>query len=167
MAKLKILLSAWKSDYGGSLAYLLEHQYTGANLSYNALKGHDLEVVSHLREVRSKYDFCLYLASLEIMVEGGCDESDYGDEDYHEIIHEVDREIYLKKVVDLDGVEVATDLAFDETTLIPEDPFKKIKPDDEDYSGYTGNEGVSTTHFYHRTVSRISFWVSRILLRTR
>jgi hypothetical protein len=54
--------------------------------------------------------------------------------------------------VELDGTEVAKDLEFDEESFIQVDALADEDPDDEDYSGFTGNEGVSTTHFYHRTV---------------
>lgn len=45
-------------------------------------------------------------------------------------------------------------MLFDEENFIQIDPLEG-DPDDEDCSGYTGNEGVSTTHFYHRTVRSI------------
>jgi len=55
----------------------------------------------------------------------------------------------------LDGTEVEKDLSFDEELFIQADPFENEEPDDEEYSGFTGNEGVSATHFYHRTVSSV------------
>jgi len=57
-------------------------------------------------------------------------------------------------VVELDGREVAKDMECNEKEMfIQTDPFEEVEPDDEDYSGFTGNEGVSATHFYRRTVS--------------
>ena len=144
-----------------SLAYLFEHQYTEANLCFAGLKGHDQHVGSHLREVCEEFGFCLYLASLEKSVYGGCDDDSdgYTRASYHEITEVCDTTVSLKKVVQLDGAEVAQDLEFDEKTFIQEDPLKETEPDDEDYSGFTGNEGVSATHFYHRTVYSLGFLV--------
>lgn len=156
---LRLAFSWWKNNLEDQLlptylAYLFKHQYTDASLSYDGLKGHDRQVAAHLREVCTEYGFCVYLANLERSVYGGCDEDDdeTNSAGFHDIIEECDKEASLKRVVDLDCSEVARDLEFDEETLIQKEPFEEVDPDDEDYSGFTGNEGVSTTHFYHRTV---------------
>ena len=46
---------------------------------------------------------------------------------------------------------MAQDIEFPEGSFIESDPLDG-KPDSEDYSGYTGKEGVSATHFYRKTV---------------
>lgn len=146
-----------------NLAFLLEHQYTDASLCFDGLKGHDRYALNHLRDACGEVGFSLYLASFEMSVEGGCDNDDYGGgyysgsyskDDYHPITEEVDRTSMLKRVVELNGEEVAKDIVYSDVGFIQEQPFDDVAPDDEDYSGYTGNEGVSATHFYHRTVSR-------------
>jgi hypothetical protein len=170
MLKLRSALSKWKNNLETSkmptkLAFLLEHRYTKASLCYNGLKGQDRQVVAHLREACREFGFYLYLASFEREVYGACDEDDgYGDWDddgnddggnFHAITEDISISASLSKVVDLDGVEVDKDLEFDEKDFIQKEPFENKAPDAEDYSGYTGNEGVSATHFYHRTVSRL------------
>lgn len=162
MAKLRLLFSRWKKNLEKdpslptTLAFLFEHQYTSASLCFDSLKGHDRQVTVHLREVCVEYGFCFYLANLERSVSGGCDEYDgYGhghSAGFHNLIEEYDKQTSLKRVVELDGSEVARDLEFKEELFIQHEPFKGAEPDDEDYSGFTGNEGVSATHFYHRTV---------------
>lgn len=162
MAKLRLLFALWKDslDKGyvpDALAFLFEHQYTDASLRYDGLKGHDQQVASHFRDVCEQYGYCFYLANLERTVEGDCDEDSdggycRGSKGFHEIIEDCGTETTLKRVVELDGTEVAQDLDSMKTFLIQEDPFEGMDPDDEDYSGYTGNEGVSATHFYHKTV---------------
>jgi hypothetical protein len=157
MLKLRSALSKWKNN--------LETSKTKASLCYNDLKGQDRQVVAHLREACREFGFYLYLASFEREVYGGCDEDDgYGDWDddgnddggnFHAITEDISISASLSKVVDLDGVEVDKDLEFDEKDFIQKEPFENKAPDAEDYSGYTGNEGVSATHFYHRTVSRL------------
>jgi hypothetical protein len=71
---------------------------------------------------------------------------------FHELIEEIDRETYLTRIVDLEGTEIDIILQIDDEILIQESPFDKVDSDDEEYSGYTGNEGVSATYFYRRTV---------------
>jgi hypothetical protein len=56
-------------------------------------------------------------------------------------------------VVDLNGVTVAEDYSINETDFVEDFPFDDRDPDDEDYSGFTGNEGVSATHWYRDSVS--------------
>jgi len=167
MAELERILQDWQKaitakEMPTSLAHMLEHQYTDASLCFDGLKGNDKQVVSHLRKLCDKYGFYVYLASMMRERSGECDEDDYDDyygyhsggSDVHEIIDETDDVVKLARVVDLDGTKLTEDLEIDMETFIERDPFRDISPDAEDYSGYTGNEGVSTTHFYRRTVSQ-------------
>lgn len=59
-------------------------------------------------------------------------------------------------VSESDGQEIARDVYFDEDNIVQEDPFAESMPDKEEFEGHTGNEGSSTTHFYHRTVGRLA-----------
>jgi hypothetical protein len=158
--KLKTLFTWWKDNLkrGASiskaLAYVLEHQYTAASLAFDGLKGHDQQVVAHIRELCEKERIYLYLANMDVTIVGGCDEDASDGGRYHPIIQDTDRSVTLKRVVQLDGVEVANDLDLDESLFVQNKPFDGQKPDKEEYSGFTGNEGVSATHFYHRTVSK-------------
>jgi hypothetical protein len=52
----------------------------------------------------------------------------------------------------MNGKLVAENVDINEEDFLEEHPFKDKTPDDEDYSGYTGNEGVSATHWYRDTV---------------
>jgi len=75
---------------------------------------------------------------------------------YHHHIEVYDRSMDLTQVIGLDGEKISEQLDYGEQFIVQSDPFKGHAPDHEDYSGYTGNEGVSSTHFYKRTVcSRI------------
>jgi hypothetical protein len=137
-----------------ALALILEHQYTDASLCYDGLKGHDRYAGSHLRESCDEAGFSLYLASFEMTIEGGCDlDEGWDNPAYHEITEECDRTTTLTRVVELDGTEVTKNLEYSEDGFVQDQPFEELPPDDEDYSGFTGNEGVSTMHFYRRTVS--------------
>jgi hypothetical protein len=159
-AKLRDLLSWWMekvdvAEMPKSLAFLLEHKYSDASLRYANLKGCDHQVASHLRKICDETGFYFYLASFHRQVFGGCDDNGPFEKKrvrFHELIEEIDRETYLTRIVDLEGTEIDFNLQIDDEILIQENPFDKVDPDDEEYSGYTGNEGVSATHFYRRTV---------------
>jgi hypothetical protein len=82
---------------------------------------------------------------------------------YHSIIDVCDEKLLLKHVVDLNGVRVAHDLSIDENNFLEDFPFEDRDPDDEDYSGFTGNEGVSATHWYRDSVSSCINTVQHLL----
>ncbi|KAJ9637150.1 hypothetical protein H2199_007436 [Coniosporium tulheliwenetii] len=71
--------------------------------------------------------------------------------DFHEIIDECDMSLKLKRIVDFDGNVVGTEFDADEDNIVQEHPFKDREPDEEDFEGYTGNEGASATHWYRDT----------------
>lgn len=145
-----------EEDLKVPIATLLEHKYTEASLQLDGLKGKDKQVGSLLRQVCEEFGFCFYLANFEKTISGGCDENDYvGRRGVHEIDELIDDRTTLLKIVELDGTELGKNLNFeDEAHMDRSDTFtKRVRPDKEEYSGYTGNEGVSTTHFYRRTVS--------------
>jgi hypothetical protein len=173
MARLDSIFSSWNkqllNDNSGTpefQAYLFEHLYTDASLCYNHLKGHDLQVTSHLREVCNDHGFLFFLGNLETRISGQCEEYDdyyswhggayYGGEDsdddeIHPLIDVYERTAELTRVVELDGTLVVQNLFFDVGNLTRQ--FEHEDPDEEeDYSGFTGNEGVSATHLYRRTV---------------
>ncbi len=82
----------------------------------------------------------------------GCRTSESDDiGDCHKIIDVLEDSQKLTRVVDQSGKMVANDVDFEVEDIVQGNIFKRA-PDDEDYSGYTGNEGVSTTHFYHDSV---------------
>ncbi|GKZ38721.1 hypothetical protein AbraIFM66950_011157 [Aspergillus brasiliensis] len=88
--------------------------------------------------------FDMYLANIEKT------ESDAADELYDET-DEINSSLEFLQVVDSFGVDVAENLPFHETMLIQEGFFLDRDPDDEEYEGFTGNEGTETTRFYRVT----------------
>ena len=157
---LRQLLKHWHSDISSGkvsssdhVVHLLEHEYTEQGLKLNSLKGRDLHVVRALYEACSASDTLCFLAGCEKEVYGGCDEDyGYGSDGYHEIIDVCDTSLRLKRIVDMNGELVVENIDIDEEAILTEDPFEDKTPDEEDYSGYTGNEGVSATHWYRDTV---------------
>jgi len=59
----------------------------------------------------------------------------------------------LQKVVALDGTEVARDIFISKWEMLDPGIFDDRELDDEEYEGWTGNEGATTTHWYRSSVS--------------
>jgi hypothetical protein len=153
-ASLKSTMMQW-SEHGSRsyLISLLEHKYTDASLSLNRLKGVDHSRGNHVAMLAQQCNFICYLASVEKVVSGGAEE-DYGPwRGFHEIFDAEDK-LHLKRVVDLDGNVVLENVPIEEEDFVQSEPFNR-RPDEEDYEGYTGNEGAYATHWYRDTV-RIS-----------
>ena len=130
------------------LAYMLEHKYTEANLKMDNLKGKDRARAFYVQQACQRHGLSLFLANMVHEVSGGCDESNgYGSKEFHAIDEEYDRSLSLKIMVHPNGSVRARDLPFEEEYILQDEPFDR-DPDDEDYSGWTGNEGVSATHWY-------------------
>ncbi|KAF3481101.1 uncharacterized protein GIQ15_03860 [Arthroderma uncinatum] len=155
---LSIAMQLWKSriekDAGPSLLlYKLSHMYTDSSLSFQRLKGRDHQRMVELQMICQDSDFALYLGNVERRVYGGCD--DYpGNNGYYEIEDLCDDDSSLKKVVDAEGNIVGTGLTIEPLDFVQRRVLDG-KPTEEDYSGYTGNEGTSVTHFYRKTVAVI------------
>lgn len=112
-----------------------------------------------------------YLATVEKSISGGVDDGGYdryrgshryydydddeSDGDIHTIVDEYNREVKLSRLVDLDGAQKLRDISIDESDFLYDDMFDD-DPDDEDYTGFTGNAGAEATHWYRRTVSYLN-----------
>ncbi|KAK2858494.1 hypothetical protein FQN49_004680 [Arthroderma sp. PD_2] len=150
-------MQRWKSrveedglDY---LLYKLSHMYTDSSLSFQKMKGKDSQRMIELQAACQALDFNLYLGNVERRVYGGCD--DYpGDNGYYEIDELCDDESSLQKVVDAEGNLVTTKMPIEPLDFVQRRVLRG-EPTEEDYSGYTGNEGTSVTHFYRKTVAII------------
>ena len=171
--------------------HTLSHTYTDASLRLRNLNLKDSVAASALQDVCRDTDCTLFLASCEREVQGGCEEYDdyshaFSEEDedsendeseqensyvshrpfgdYHDITEVCHDTLTLKRVVDSNGVRVAEELSIDEEDFIEDSPFDDRAPDDEDFSGFTGNEGVSATHWYRDTVSSCTLKALSLLL---
>ena len=134
-------------DFSGTIAYLLDHQYSEAGLEFAALKGKDATLISNIRGAAEKQGICLRLGLLEYVVSGDAEVDMYSDycderEDSSEspemaVVHE--KEYRIQGFYDLEGDimdPIGLDPKFD---MIPQDPFDGEKPDEEEFEGYTAN----------------------------
>ncbi|KAJ3458590.1 hypothetical protein MRS44_012699 [Fusarium solani] len=153
--------------------HVLDHDYTEASISLNALKAHDLVRVQALKEECSKLPVDVYLALLEKMETGSveyCPDpydrrsfysggyySGYGgyieddeeeDEDgFHALDEVIESSHKVLTLVDLDGHTVTKGLELDEDDILQEDAFEDVDGREE-YEGYMGNSGPMATHWY-------------------
>ena len=84
-----------------------------------------------------------------------------GDENWHPFIDTSHTTISIKKLVTTDGSTLRRNMKVSKKDLQAnlihdqEDPFRKAERGERNYSGFTGNEGVSATHWYRVTVAVI------------
>ena len=125
-------------DFSGTIAYLLDHQYSKAGLEFAALKGRDATLISNIQEVAKKQGICLRLGLLEYQVDGDAGyDPGWNRSPGMETVHE--RAYRIQGLYDLEGdmMDTGLDPKFD---MIPQDPgFDGKKPDDQEFEGYTGN----------------------------
>lgn len=159
--RLRDILARWKENYDREgdcpsvVAYKLDHQYTDANLRFDHLKGGDQLKARYFRDSCAKEGFTMYLANIVKEVTGGVEDdySGYYVSGVQEIQDITDESLKLSNVIGLDGTVVAKsmDLTEDDIDFVQGDIFDR-EPDDEDFEGYTGNEGSYATHWYRDTV---------------
>ncbi|KAK0716376.1 hypothetical protein B0H67DRAFT_684362 [Lasiosphaeris hirsuta] len=91
----------------------------------------------------------------------GRNRRDDGGEGWHSFIEVIETNVFIKKLVNAEGRALQTDVAIDmadlEQRLIQdyENPFETAESEETDYTGFTGNEGVSATHWYRMTIAVI------------
>ena len=168
-----------ENDFPDYLIHRLNHQYTQASLHADRLKGADLGQLQCLKEAGAELGFGIYLAHMEKEVcktddayehqwEDRCydEDEDEDEDDEDEAVDESEEElssdINLNYVVNLDGsrVGVPTSKGYgvrvEEDCLLDLAAYEAQSPDDEEHSGWTGNEGCTATLWYRNTV-RIPF----------
>ncbi|MCJ1393988.1 hypothetical protein MMC18_006865 [Xylographa bjoerkii] len=130
------------------LAYTTEHKYTDANLQFEHLKGKDRYRAQYLKDACAGQGFSLFLVNLEYTYDRG---DHHGSTvDYHRLEEITSSELKLRILVQANGVKVVEDIPVPEYCVMQRETFAG-NPEEEDYSGYTGNEGVSATHFYRNS----------------
>jgi hypothetical protein len=156
ISPLRRVLLSWKQQQKGpeKIIYMLDHQYSHANMSGGALKGSDAHTLAILDELAKEMGFHLGLANLEHKVTGTAAD-DGGYHDYGEVsMQDVDdTTTSIEHLVDLDGKLISDDIDFDdETETIPRNLGKILEEggwDDQEYEGYQGE--------FHLTLSS---WLS-------
>lgn len=155
MLELERVLSAWRrADTDGTdpatgedspqkLAYILDHKYSQANLSFDKLKGRDRSLVQNVKEACEQLGFQLALGSLDYYQCGAADDDDgyYGrggrDVTMAEVGHD---KLTVQLFAGPKGEYLGGKTELDEEELmVDEDYWSEQSPDRKEYEGYQGN----------------------------
>jgi hypothetical protein len=165
------ILSDWREFKGRTLkiAYLLEHQYTPAGLSFPGLKLQDSARVQVLTQAADQAGFEIRLALVHIVELGSAEVYGYGrrgrwedddssDPEDYELIEVYDHEQTVDSWIDLNGEKSDFGaIPLEEGELLPNGALDGEAPDEVRVSEATGNEGGSYERAYHRAVAVV--WV--------
>jgi hypothetical protein len=158
------------------LAVVLDHEYSQAGLTYDALKGIDRVKAQVLFTAASQIGWDASLALVTKWVSGSAEPSDdygygsgrsrrggrywddYHDEDSdegdageHEMGEVFDESLTAEHFSDAEGNPLAFgQIPLKDDEIVSETPFDEGEPDKEDFEGYTGNAGMTLERWYHR-----------------
>lgn len=155
-------IAAWKNEKApaSKLVWLLEHDYSVAGLSFDALKNADDAVSRTLGEAAERSGCELHAAVVHVEEAGSVDYSDFGfyGDWYEEPAAE---ELRMEEVFDgdywLDGW-VRRDggrpgfgkVPLNERELLPGGALEDAEPDEQRINEATGNEGITLERAYRR-----------------
>ena len=142
------------------LVWLLEHEYTAAGLTFDALKNTDAAVAQVLAQAADRADCALHAAILHVRVHG---DARLG-EDYVDSWSPDDAEVddmEIDEVYDsshwIDGWVAPNgdrpplgEVPLLPGELLPRDALDDADPDEQEMHEATGNEGVTLERTYHR-----------------
>ena len=168
----KEILRDWQTDTADNsprkLAITLEHQYTQDGLAWDALKGVDRARAQVVQEAARQAGCKAYLALLTFWESGSAayddsemgsyggrgwyeeeEEEDYEDESGHHEMEEVfDSSLTAEHWTDDEGNRLRLgNMTVEPEEVVPEDSITDVEPE-EDYEGYTGNEGMTLERRY-------------------
>ena len=137
----------WEQDDNGLplLAYMLNHKYCEASLSFKLLKNADRAIAEVLVEANKQKSFCLYLGT--VTLHQTCTGDGYSRYDIE--IDDVENNFEADSLVSPSG-ETLYSINLDENAIVPSDMFDEADPDDEEFE-VTRNWGASLDRTYHNT----------------
>ena len=160
-------LIAWRDDEDGpdKLVWLLDHNYSEAGLSFDALKNADAALAGVLKPAADRADCELYAAIMHIEEEGSAVYSggEYFD-DWHwdgsgadaEMGEVLDGSYWLDGWVNRDGGRPALGRVWlNPEELLPAGALDDVEPDEQWVNEATGNEGVTVERAYRHAAFAI------------
>ena len=131
----------WEQDDNGLpvVAYMLNHQYCEASLSFKHLKNADRAVAEVLLEANKQKGFYLYLGTVTL----------------HQIYSGDGDDMYIynyfkaNSLVSPSGATLDSSIHLDKNAIVLDDVFDETKPDDEKLQA-SGNEGIQLDKTYHQ-----------------
>ncbi|KAJ3502090.1 hypothetical protein NMY22_g18707 [Coprinellus aureogranulatus] len=135
------------------LAYILSHKYSAAELQHGerCLKGKDAFLVENLLPVTRDLDFSVCLAHLTKTVKGDADEERKNGQLVMINVEEDTKEISRLVRISSETPFKVGYFNVEDDVVIPKDFFETVYPDEEDFEGYTGNEGAPLEWQYFRS----------------
>nr|GAT51563.1 predicted protein [Mycena chlorophos] len=169
MQKLRSIFQAWNADESASdrIYYLLDHDYSMANLSASALKGKDAHIIAVLDTLAKEIGFGLGLACME-MTETGSGDGDGGgysygrrrkwgysyeeedDDEDVDFVEDPERTASIECFVDPDGNPIEDDDLEADDSLHEE--LKSKGHYNQEYEGYMGNYAGTLERFYRSSI---------------
>lgn len=149
--RLNGVFQEWKQRYDtkqpmeDKLIYLLDHDYSTANLRFDNLKGRDRLLGRYVKDACDEGDFTMLFATLSL------EYAKPEDQDEDDVLHE---EWELCHLVDPSGKLILNTATFRGDEVVQLDPYSRLADRTEEEK--TGNEGVNITYFYHDTVCTFS-----------
>ncbi len=141
-------LKAWKRSLDNDetttsmLMHLFESEYPQGKLGLQELEGPDRVQSLRLQEACQEHGFSVFLGQLEHTKRGnGYEEDDEEDQD---------QDWTLSKLFTLEGVCIAETLDVEQDSIIQNQPFENVSPDDEHYDDWF-EEGAELTETYKRS----------------
>jgi hypothetical protein len=170
--RLSQVLRDWAEEgTARKLAITLEHQYTQEGLTWDALKGVDRARADALLEAAQQAGCQAHLALLTFHESGSAvdDGSSYGyrrrwdgyDEDTgpHEMDEVFETSLTADHWSDSQGNRLPLgEIRVEEDELLDPDSLRDVEPE-EDYEGYTGNEGMTLDRWYRHAA--LFVWPNR------
>lgn len=160
--RIAALLAAWGAGEWGpddeapaKLVYPLEHAYTPAELSFQALKGADAAAAAVLAAAAQRSGCELHVALLTIEESGSAEYSGYSGrswrDDEFEIVEVCSSSAVLSDWRSPDGTAAELGIfPVEDGELCPPDMFDDMEPDEQEFQEATGNEGASFERSYRR-----------------
>jgi hypothetical protein len=170
----QVLTRAFAAGRPIKLAWLLEHQYSSAELSFATLKNADAARVQVIRAAAELADCAVHLGIVHIEESGSAEPNYYAHPDrYHrsrwrshwprgigdddassaefDVIEVSNRSQYIDQWVNLQGERIEFGrLPIEEDEVLPSGALDDEEPDEQRLMEATGNEGVSFERSYHR-----------------
>src|SRR5665213_93323 len=163
VAKITDILREWKNDAGAprKLAVTLGHQYTQDGLAWDALKGVDRARASILAEAAGKAGCMAQLALLTLWESGGTEDGDYSPRGYGRRWQSEPREPGTRNMSEIYDTSLTAEhwrgpagdrppfgkLPVERYEIVPPESLMQTTPE-EQYEGYTGNEGMTLERWY-------------------
>ena len=131
------------------MAYMLEHKYCEASLSFQSLKNSDRAVADVLTQAKQEVEFDLYVAMVNVVQSWSASYDNYYHCDNYSEDELLDESVTVENLKSRDGQSMISDINLDKDYFVPKDFFDTIDPDNKEFEA-TGNEGATIDKQYNR-----------------